>query len=357
MAQTQLPARPNPYRFQTITLGILVVAVSLVFVVGLLQAEAVREWLNPSKSLKLVLPDEGLYGLSEGAKIEILGTVAGRVTRIVIEPDAKIHAEGLIRPDMARFVRRDSAAVIRKTFGVAGDAFVDISRGYGDDMDWEYAVINALPDRAPTESIGEMLEDVRGRVMPILAQTERAITALADLTESLASPDGNLQVMLGDISTLTTRIEQGEGSLGRLLANDATAREFESLLGNANNTVEQLGPILAELQATAEQVTGLSRSINAQSGDLPAINAKVTSILDSLDGVMLDLSRTSPELPKITRDVSAATASVPVLMGMTQQTLAELETLLRQLRSSWLLGGGGEQPPGIGRLPPREVRP
>jgi hypothetical protein len=72
---------------------------------------------------------------------------------------------------------------------------------------------------------------------------------------------------------------------------------------------------------------------------------------------MRDLRKTSPQLPKITRDVSAATASVPVLMGMTQQTLAELETLLRQLRSSWLLGGGGAQPPGNGRLPPREVRP
>lgn len=102
----------------------------------------------------------------------------------------------------------------------------------------------------------------------------------------------------------------------------------------------------------------MSGSIEAQSKDLPQIMKNVNGILDSLDDVMRDLRNTSPELPKITRDISATTASVPVMMGMTQQTLAELESLLRQLRNNWLLGGsGGETEPGGGRLSPRAVRP
>jgi phospholipid/cholesterol/gamma-HCH transport system substrate-binding protein len=344
-------------RRRRILLGAFVLVALALFVISMLQANAVREWFNPSRNLRLVLPDEGLFGLGEGAKIEILGTTAGKITKIVIDPNEKIHAEAKIKPDMGPFVRRDSKAIIRKTFGVAGEAYLEITRGYGEEMDWDYAVLSAAPDRAPTDSIGEIMEDVRSRVIPILTQAERAITALADLTESFSNPEGSLQVMLGDISALTTRIEQGEGSLGHLLADDATARQFESLLGNANDTVAALGPILEEIQTTAEQIASVSQSINAQSKDLPEINAKISSILASLDGVMRDLRKTSPELPKITRDVSAATASVPVLMGMTQQTLAELETLLRQLRSSWLLGGGGAPPSSDARLPSREVRP
>lgn len=344
-------------RIRNTLLGVFVLAVGALFLFGLLQAEAVREWLNPSRELRLVLPDEGLYGLNEGAKVEILGTRAGRVTQIVIHPDQKIHAEALISSDLAPFVRRDSQAIIRKTFGVAGESFVEITRGYNDEMDWDYAVLDARPDRAPTDSIGEIMEDVRSRVIPILEQSERALTALADLSESLADPEGSLQVMLADVSSLTSRVERGEGSLGHLLANERTAREFEALLGNANATVERLPPILEELQATAGEVTQLSRAINAQSADLPAVNARIQSILASLDSVMGDLRETSPQLPKISRDVSAATASVPVLLGMTQQTLAELELLLRQLRSSWLLGGGGPAPAQEGRLPPTEVRP
>ena len=117
------------------------------------------------------------------------------------------------------------------------------------------------------------------------------------------------------------------------------------------------GPILAEIQTTANQIAALSSSINAQSKDLPAINRRVNSILASLDDVLVDLRQTSPQLPKITKDVSVATANVPVLLGMTQQTLVELNALLRQLRNNWLLGGGGDAAPGDGRLPAGAVRP
>ncbi|MCB1784621.1 MAG: MCE family protein [Chromatiaceae bacterium] len=344
-------------RFSRVMLGAFVVIGAALFVFALLQANAVREWLNPSKQLRLVLPDAGLFGLREGADIEILGTQAGKVTQIVIDPNEKIHAEAKIDPDMAAFVRRDSKAIIRKTFGVAGDAYLDITRGYGEEMDWEYAVLRAEQDRAPTDSIGEMLEDVRSRVMPILAQTERAITALADLTESLANPDGHLQGMLTDVRALTARIERGDGSLGRLLSSDRTAQDFDALLSSANQTMAAFGPILAEIQTTANQIAALSSSINAQSKDLPAINRRVNSILASLDDVLVDLRQTSPQLPKITKDVSVATANVPVLLGMTQQTLVELNALLRQLRNNWLLGGGGDAAPGDGRLPAGAVRP
>jgi phospholipid/cholesterol/gamma-HCH transport system substrate-binding protein len=344
-------------RLRSFWIGLLAMSVVVVFVLGVTQAERVREWLDPSRSLRLVLPDDGLYGLSEGANVEILGTRAGRVTAIVIRPDTRIHAEALIDPDLAIFVRRDSTAIIRKTFGVAGDAYVEITRGRGEPMDWDYAVIEAAPDRAPTDNIADMLEEIRSRVIPILDQTERTMTALADLSERFAAPEGSLQTALGDVSRLTTRIERGEGSLGRLLSNDATAREVEQLLANANATVAGLPPILAELQTTAAEAASMSRAVNARSGDLPALSARIASILDSLDSVLRDLSQTSPELPGITRDVAVATAGVPVMLGMTQQTLAELETLLRQLRGSWLLGGGGAQAPADARLSPREVRP
>lgn len=344
-------------RYRHALLGAFVIIALGLFALGMLQSKAVQEWLNPSKELRLVLPDEGLFGLSQGAKVEILGTPAGQVTRIVIDPEQKIHAQARIDPSLSPFVRRDSKAIIRKTFGVAGESYVEITRGHGEPMDWDYAVLAVEPDRAPTENIGEILQDLRSRVMPILAQTERAVTALASLTERLADPKGDLQAVLGDAGKLTARIERGEGSVGRLLASDATAREIEALLGNANATMRALGPILDELRVTATQIAALSTAINAQSKEMPQAGEKLNAILVSLEQIMGDLSKTSPQLPQITRDVGTTTASVPVLLGATQQTLTELEALLRQLRGHWLLGGGAGEQPQERRLPPREVRP
>jgi phospholipid/cholesterol/gamma-HCH transport system substrate-binding protein len=339
-------------------LGATVLGAVVLFLLSLIQAEALRELFEPGKALRLVLPDEGLFGLAEGAKIEVLGTPAGKILRIVIDPNQKIHAEARLRGSLAPFVRRDSQAVIRKTFGVAGESYVEITRGQGEPMDWEYAVLTAQPDRAPTDSIGAIMEDVRSRVIPILSQTERTMTALADITERFASPDGDFQSVLGDISALTGRLERGDGTLGRLLSDDRAARELEDLLQAANTATARLDPILQELQATAGELAALARTFNAQSTDLPQISASIQSVLTSLDAVMSDLRETSPQLPAITRDLRATTASVPVLLGMTQQTLAELEALLRQLRSSWLLGGSAEPPAASGgRLPPGEVRP
>ena len=349
--------RPASQRRQQTLIGATVLVAVFLFLLSLIQAEVLRQYLDPGKKLRLVLPDDGLFGLAEGAKLEVLGTPAGKILRIVIDPNQKIYAEARLRSAMAPFVRQDSQAVIRKTFGVAGESYLEITRGYGEAMDWDYAVLKAEPDRAPTDSIGEIMEDIRSRVIPILEQTERTMAALATITERFASPEGDLQVTLQNLGAVTTRIERGEGTLGRLLSEDRTARELEELLSNATEAVSRLGPILEELQLTAAEVTALSRSINARSTDLPEISASVKSALVSLDDVMADLRAMSPQLPQITRDISASAASVPVVLGMTQQTLAELEALLRQLRNNWLLGGGGEATRGDGRLPASEIRP
>ena len=59
----------------------------------------------------------------------------------------KMHAEVRIDSEMAVFVRSDSKATIRRTFGSAGDAYLEITRGFGEPLDWEFAVINAVSDR------------------------------------------------------------------------------------------------------------------------------------------------------------------------------------------------------------------
>ena len=140
------------FRYTNEAVGALVLVTVLIFVMALVQAGRIREWFDPGATIKVILPADGLFGLTAGAPVEILGTKAGEVRRIVLNPDQHMHAEVYIRKAMMAFVRRDSQAIIRKQFGVAGASYLELTRGSDAPLDWEYAVITATAERAPTDT-------------------------------------------------------------------------------------------------------------------------------------------------------------------------------------------------------------
>ena len=322
--------------------GALVLVALGLFFAAVLQAGVLRQWFNPTATLRIVLPEQGLSGLAVGAPVEILGTKAGEVRRIVLDPGQSFYAEADIDDAMRVLVRRDSHAFIRKQFGIAGAAFIAITLGQGEPLDWEFAVLQAETERAPTESVGELIEDLRAKVLPIIDQTDRAVRALANLAEGLRAPDGELQKLLANLQTITVRMQQGEGTVGRLLADDQVVRQVETMLAGATGAVSQLRPILGELEKTSRDVSNLTAAFGGRSQTPPALVQDANATVASLRAIAGDLSKTTPALP--------------ALLAQTQQTTLELERLLTQLRSNWLLGGGQVEPAGV-RLPPLEARP
>ncbi|MBO0711772.1 MAG: MCE family protein, partial [Acetobacteraceae bacterium] len=124
--------------------GLLVVIAVALFFGVVLQAGVLRDWFRPVSHLRMVLPEAGLAGLAVGADVEVLGTQAGVVRRIVINPNQQMYAEADIDEQARSFIRRDSQATIRRRYGIAGAAYVDISRGTAAELDWNYAVIQAV---------------------------------------------------------------------------------------------------------------------------------------------------------------------------------------------------------------------
>ena len=148
--------------------GLLVLVSIGLFVVAVLQAGLLSDWFRSTAKLRIMLPETGSQGLSAGADIQLLGTRVGTIRRVVVDPSQRMYAEGELEEQATGFIRRDSKAVVRKQFGVAGAAFLDISRGKGAQLDWNYAVIDAATERDPTENIGAMIDQVKQKVFPIL---------------------------------------------------------------------------------------------------------------------------------------------------------------------------------------------
>jgi phospholipid/cholesterol/gamma-HCH transport system substrate-binding protein len=322
--------------------GLLVLAAFGVLLAAILQAGVLRDWFRPTEELRLILPESGVAGLVAGADVEVLGTKAGTVERIVIDPRQQMNAIIRLDEQAKTFVRRDSTAVIRRRFGVAGAAFVDISRGSGPELDWSYAVIVATTERAPTDSISALIDEVREKVFPILDNTGRATHALAEIVE---------------------RVNRGEGNLGELLVDDKMMREVDRTVANAGEVVNSLNVLMVELQGVAGDVRGLTGKLNAEDG-VPSVVAKSRAALDRADtvladlhGVMGSLQETMKRTPAIAKNLESSTANLPALLSQMQVTLAKLDELMTQLRGSWLLGGNSAPIQQPKQFSPSQVLP
>jgi phospholipid/cholesterol/gamma-HCH transport system substrate-binding protein len=315
-------------------IGALVLAAVALLLIAALQAGVLRDWFKPTAELRLVLPSSGLAGLEAGGDVEILGTRAGRVAEIVLDPSQQMYAMLEIDEQATAFIRRDSKAVIRRRFGVAGAAFVDIARGTGEEMDWTYAVIEAVTERAPTDSVSALIDEARQKVFPILDNANRVTQSLAEVAE---------------------RINRGEGNVGRLLVDDSMVREAEATVGSARDAVAALNVLMAELQKSAGNINALTQQVGGPDG-VPAVLAQTDQSLTTLKKILDDVALATQRMPAIGKNVESSTANLPALLTQLQVTIQKLDQLVAQLQRSWLLGGGG-QPQAPTQFSPSQVLP
>jgi phospholipid/cholesterol/gamma-HCH transport system substrate-binding protein len=295
--------------------GLLVVLALALFLGAIFEAGVVRRWLRPDAELRIVLPQSGFGGLAVGADVDVLGTHAGSVKQIVLNPAGEMYALATIERQTDAFIRRDSTATIRRRYGVAGAAYVDIARGGGAPMDWDYAVLTATAEPNPADTITTTLNKVTADLLPTL---EHALHAMAGLDDIVGG------------------IKAGQGSAGRLLADDTLIRQAEDTVATLKAEIAQLGPIL---------------------GMVPGLLGQSRGVLTNVQSIARDAARATPQLPTLMHNVADSTGNLPALLTQAQATTAELGKLLAQLRGSFLLGGDGAPKPNTLRLPPREVRP
>lgn len=312
--------------------GALVLLAVAILLGAMFQRSVIRTWFAGGSDLVVILPEEGVAGLTDGAEAEVLGVRAGSVRRVVVEPAGRIRAVLRIEDQARVFIRRDSVATVRRRFGVAGPAYLDISRGRGAPLDWEgFAMIEGRVEPAATETAGALLEELRGRIFPILDDLQRGTHAFAEMAE---------------------RLPRGEGTAGRLLTDDSLARAAEEATARA-----------AALLATAEEIAAEVRGLAATlSGTAPAppdsMPGSLPSLLRRADRSLAAAERASRDLPRATRNLAQASEPLPALVVQAQRTARELELLSAQLRGSWLLGGPGGPPPRDALRPPADrVRP
>jgi phospholipid/cholesterol/gamma-HCH transport system substrate-binding protein len=323
------------YQYNEIV-GAVVLASLAIFIAALINSGLVKDWFQPASTLRILLPEEGVSGLAAGAEVQVLGTRAGEIRRIVIDPSRRMHAIARVENQMRPFIRRDSPVTIRRQFAVAGAAFIDIGRGTGPELDWSYAVLSAASDRAPTDTIDKMVDELRGKIIPLVDDIRKAVVAFTAVAQRAVDPAGPLEQTLSSAAGIARRVEKGEGVAGRLVANDQIA---------------------ADLETTMVSIRELARQLERTSKDprIAEIVQKTNDVLGSLKTTTRNLAVSTPQ---IAQNVADTTDTLPATLLQAQLAARQLELLLGQLRHHWLFGGdGAPAPPATARAPAVQVRP
>jgi phospholipid/cholesterol/gamma-HCH transport system substrate-binding protein len=277
----------------------------VLIVIGLLVATVVwighsQRWFRSNISLGIILPETGAAGIRQGSEVYFLGTRVGSVYDVIVDTTGRMEARATIRRDFFRFVRADSSAVVKKKFGVAGDSFFEITRGQGAPLSEKNASI--VCNEQIQSALESAIEDIRSETLLVLKKTSAGLDTWTQLGADLRETRQHLDEVAVRLESITAGVEQGKGTVGKLLTDATLADEATNFLGQANQSMSELRGV----------VTNLSTAVkNAQTA--------------------------TERLPEITDAAANEAKDLPGLVQQTQTSMRELERLIEAMQRHWLV--------------------
>jgi phospholipid/cholesterol/gamma-HCH transport system substrate-binding protein len=287
---------PNPERFKfrhvhAIT-GTFVLVLLAVLIVALVFAGRSQRWFIGNVTLRIVLPEAGAAGIRQGSEVYFLGTLMGTVSDVNVDTSGRMAAQVNIRRDFFLFVRADSSAVVKRKFGVVGDAYFEITRGHGKTLPEKNASI--VCNEQLSSALETAVEEVRREAVPALKKLSAGLETWTALGSNLITSRDRLDQLIVRADSILTNLQEGKGTAGKLLTDSAASDELTILLTNANHS-------MIELQATLTNLQQASSNLQLASTNLPAISDALGQEAKGLPGLVLQSQTSMRELERLTQ--------------------------------------------------------
>jgi phospholipid/cholesterol/gamma-HCH transport system substrate-binding protein len=279
--------------------GTFVILVALMLIAAVVWTGRSQRWFRSNVTLSIVLPEEGAAGIRQGSEVYFLGTRVGTVFDVIVDTTGRMEAQANIRRDFFLFVRADSWAVVKRRFGVAGDAYFEITRGHGQPLPEKNASIDC---RVLPGTVENALEEVRSVALPVFEKLSAGLETWSTLGTNLITSQGRLEQLLARLNDMVEGVEHGKGTAGQLITDTSLADEAQQLLARANEAMSELRDVVTNLNVAVE---------NVRHG--------------------------TTHLPEIAGVVASEANDLPGLVDQTQVSMRELERLIEAMQRHWLL--------------------
>lgn len=280
--------------------GTFVLLIAALLIGALIWTGHSQRWFKSNVTLRIILPEDGAAGIRQGSEVYFLGTRVGSVGDVLVDMAGRMEAHVSIRRDFFRFIRNDSSALVKKKFGLAGDSFFEITRGNGTPLPEQNASI--ICNEQFQSALETAVEEVRSEAMTVLKKVNGGLDTWTKLGENLSLTQKHVDQIAIRLENIAAGIEQGHGTVGKLLTETVVADETQKLLVQSNETMSELRNVITNLNVAV---------MNVQNG--------------------------TKRLPEITDAVANETKELPGLVIQTQTSMRELERLIDAMQKHWLI--------------------
>ena len=224
--------------------GVFVLAGLFIMVVGIFYITGGGVW-GPKYTLKTYLPE--VEGLQVGAPVRLDGVEIGNVASITLAPHPPNREHNIllvlrIDKHYQDQVRTDSTASLI-TEGLLGNRYVTVSRGLtgtvipnnGEIPGIEEAAIKEIVERGA--DVVQNLGTLSTQINDIVTKIQKGQGSLGKLLND-PSLYNNLNETAGKLNAMTSSVQEGQGSIGKLVASDELYNKANKTIGDLQNVVE-----------------------------------------------------------------------------------------------------------------------
>jgi phospholipid/cholesterol/gamma-HCH transport system substrate-binding protein len=297
---------------RNVLVGAFVMAGLALFAVGLFLVGDRRLLFTPSFELHTTFTK--VSGLQVGTKVRVAGLDAGEVLNIAIpsRPSEPFRVRMRLRDDLRPLVRADSVCAVQ-TDGIVGSAFIQVGRGTDESPIVEAG--STIEGMDPVEfadliqegrqtfqtvareisELGADMADVVDGLTEITRSTSELITDVGSDVKLISAASARFvedsERLLADARGIAADIRAGEGSLGKLLTDDALYRSWVNILDEAEQTV-------SSLRRTTDRAREMVDSMGSRDGAAQQIVQSLRDTLTDTREVMSDLSEGTEALKR-----------------------------------------------------------
>ncbi len=247
---------------------------------------------------------KSIPSLKVGDPVRLAGVHVGTVRDIRV---VGARVEVVFRVKEGTPIKTDSVATIKLT-SLLGTNFVDLSFGSPGAPIAPSGSLLTSSEPPDLNTLVARLNDAAGDIQTLARQ----------LNEGIGKSFEPISAAFQTMDKIAKKIEKGEGTLGRLISDDALYQEIRGLAGNLNKVSEQV----AKGQGTLAKLI----SDDALYKDMRALTGDLRTATGTLTRVMRDIEAGKGSLGKLVKD--------DALYQDARQTLTELRDSLTGLRTA-----------------------